>query len=292
MRDMYADIALDPEKEYRFRLGQSKVPFGFVNLQSSQNRAPLERPDALNSAVEGERDLGAYFYWAPQAIRERFKHLVRAGLKGSGDYGVFGIGAFSGQGLNRSDRNGELHWIARASYPFAFDNGQVLELGVQAYGGDYVVTTQPIDGVTPTADPDGVDDERVGVSAVLYPQPLGFEFEWNWGRGPQLSRDLASIDDRSLHGGYAQVNYALGDDHPTLFPFMRWSYYDGGRKFGRNAPWDEVNELDIGCEWSPWPELEIAAMYTRTFHRTNTVDPPFDEVEDANRLAFQVQWSF
>jgi hypothetical protein len=70
-RDLYADIAFDADKEYRVRLGQSKVPFGFVNLQSSQNRAAMERPDALNSAVEGERDYGAYFMattaWWPSA---------------------------------------------------------------------------------------------------------------------------------------------------------------------------------------------------------------------------------
>ncbi|MCW0221193.1 MAG: OprO/OprP family phosphate-selective porin, partial [Prosthecobacter sp.] len=34
MRDLYADIALDADKEFRFRVGQSKVPYGFVNMQS------------------------------------------------------------------------------------------------------------------------------------------------------------------------------------------------------------------------------------------------------------------
>src|SRR3712207_8809216 len=54
---LFRSIAIDDAKEHRFRVGQSKVPFGWVNLQSSQNRAPLERPDALNQAVEGERDI-------------------------------------------------------------------------------------------------------------------------------------------------------------------------------------------------------------------------------------------
>lgn len=291
-RDLYADIALDQDKEYRFRVGQSKVPFGFVNLQSSQNRAPLERPDALNSAAEGERDIGVFFYWAPKRIREVFRDLVRKGLKGSGDYGVIGLGAYSGQGLNRADQNGEFHWIARASYPFTFDNGQILELGVQAYTGDFVVGTAAIGAATPTSDPEGVDDERVGLSAVLYPQPFGFEAEWNWGRGPQLASDLASIDDRSLHGGYVQVNCAVATANGPLFPFARFNYYDGARKFARNAPWSEVSELDFGVEWSPWPEIELAIMYTRTFHRTDTSTSPFDEVEGADRLAFQLQWNY
>jgi len=291
-RDLYADIALDADKEHRLRVGQSKVPFGFVNLQSSQNRAPLERPDALNSAAEGERDLGVYFYWAPKQIRELFKQLVRKGLKGSGDYGVLGLGAYSGQGLNRSDLNGETHWIARASCPFSFDNGQILELGVQAYTGKFVVGTSAIGGVTPTVDPQGVDDERAGVSAVLYPQPLGFEAEWNWGRGPQLASDLASIDDRSLHGGYVQVHYAFETSSGQVLPFARFNYFDGARKFARNAPWSEVSELDLGFEWSPWPEIEVAIVYTHTFHRTDTVTAPFNEVEDAHRIGFQLQWNY
>lgn len=291
-RDLYADIALDADKEYRFRVGQSKAPFGFVNLQSSQNRAAMERPDALNSAVEGERDIGVFFLWAPKEIREVFKQLVRKGLKGSGDYGVFNAGAYSGQGLNRSDLNGETHWIARASYPYTFANGQILELGAQAYTGDFVVSTSAIGGTTPTVDPEGVDDERAGVSAVLYPQPLGIEAEWNWGRGPQLASDLASIDDRSLHGGYVQVSYALDTSKGSLFPFARFNYFDGARKFARNAPWNEVSELDLGVEWSPWPEIEIAIMYTHTFHRTDTVTAPFDDAEGVDRLGFQLQWNY
>ena len=65
IRDAYADIGLSPNNEYRVRVGQSKIPFGFENMQSSQNRLPLDRNDALNSAVSNERDLGAFFYWAP-----------------------------------------------------------------------------------------------------------------------------------------------------------------------------------------------------------------------------------
>jgi hypothetical protein len=38
IRDAYFDVALDKKKSFRFRFGQSKVPFGFENLQSSQNR--------------------------------------------------------------------------------------------------------------------------------------------------------------------------------------------------------------------------------------------------------------
>ena len=191
MRDLYADVSIDADREFRVRLGQSKVPFGFVNMQSSQNRLNLERPDGLNSAVEGERDIGAFFMWAPVEARVRYKNLTRLGLKGSGDYGVVTLGAYSGQGLNRSDRNGEPHYLARIEYPFQTAGGKYYELGVQAYRGCFVVGTSPVPvagggNATPVVDPNGPLDERVGITATWYPQPFGIEAEWNIGRGPEL----------------------------------------------------------------------------------------------------------
>ena len=299
MRDVYADVAFDHDKEYRVRLGQSKVPYGFSNMQSSQNRAPLERPDALNSAVEGERDIGAFFYWAPAEVRERYRHLVSSGLKGSGDYGVAGIGVYSGQGLNRSDRNGDVHVVGRLNYPWELPGKQVLETGIQAYTGRFVVDTESIPdpanpklSLKPTARADGLADERVGVSAILYPQPFGFEAEWNWGRGAQLSADRRSIDAEFLHGGYAQLNYRPERPVGVWFPFVRWQYYDGGRKFAKNAPRDLVNEMDLGLEFSPWKEIEITVSYTHTLHRTNTRTAPYGDAAGADRLGLQVQWNF
>jgi hypothetical protein len=291
-RDIYADINLDEKKEFRVRVGQSKVPFGWVNLQSSQNRAAFERPDALNSAVEGERDIGASFMWAPKEARDRFKELVSKGLKGSGDYGVLSIGAYSGQGLNRSDRNNETHFVARASYPFKLPSGQFVEAGIQAYTGRFVVSTGAVDGVTPEADSAGIRDDRVGATFVWYPQPFGIEAEWNVGQGPQLSSDLTEIESEYLHGGYVQLNYKI--EKPSfglLFPFLRWNYYDGGRKFARNAPASLVNEIDAGIEWSPWPELELTAQYTRTIDRTNTRTAPYED-GGGDRFGMQLQFNY
>ena len=59
-----------------------------------------------------------------------------------------------------------------------------------------------------------------------------------------------------------------------------------------NAPHDEVNELDVGVEWQPWPELELTALYTHTFRRTNTRVAPYNDTESADRLAFQAQINF
>lgn len=296
MRDLYADVSFDQKKEYRLRAGQSKVPFGYVNMQSSQNRAPLERADALNSAVEGERDIGAFLYWAPAEARVRFRELVKEGLKGSGDYGVAGIGAYSGQGLNRSDLNGEPHYIARLAYPWKLKNGQFIEAGIQAYAGRFVVATEEItvDGtkVRPTAPSQGLDDHRVGVTAVWYPQPFGVEAEWNIGEGPELSADKRTVGTEFLHGGYVQLNYKIDHHWGSWFPFTRWQYFDGGRKFARNAPSTGVNELDFGVEWQPIPELEITVAYTHTFHRTNTRTAPYADTENADRVGFQLQWNY
>jgi len=296
MRDLYADVNLDARKAFRLRLGQSKVPYGWVNMQSSQNRAAFERPDALNSAVEGERDYGMYLMWASPVVRQRYRDLVSQGLKGSGDYGSIAVGLYSGQGLNRSDQNGDPHVLARWSYPFKLPSGQFVELGAQGYYGKYVTSTQAIttDGATftPTTPANGVTDERVALTAVWYPQPIGVEAEWNVGRSPELSEDLHSITRKSLTGGYVQVNYRKAAGPRALFPFVRWQYYDGARKFARNAPHEHINEVDFGLELARWTELELTMIYTRTFERTRTSLFPYTSTRDANRVGFQVQWNY
>lgn len=296
MRDYYADIAFDTDKEYRVRLGQSKVPYGWVNMQSSQNRAPVERADALNNAVEGERDIGAFFYWAPKETRHIYRDLVRSGLKGSGDYGVVGLGAYSGQGLNRLDLNGEPHLVARLNYPWKLQNGQYVEAGIQGYHGKFVSPVSPINlsgtTFTPSRSADGVVDQRAGASFIWYPQPFGVEAEWNVGRGPELDRSTGRIESEMLHGGYVQIAYRIDKHYGTWYPFARWQYFDGGRKFATNAPHSRVHEFDIGLEWQPWTEFEIMVSYTHTFERTNTRVSPYNDSEDSNRLSFQAQINF
>lgn len=292
MKDLYGDISLDADKAYRFRVGHSKVPFGWVNMQSSQNRAPLERPDGINSAAEGERDLGVYFMYAPPEVRSHLKELVKSGLKGSGDYGMFTVGAYAGQGPNRTDLNGEPHLLARLTYPFKLANGQFVEVGAQAYTGNFVVTTAPINGVTPSQDNRGVTDQRVGLSAAWYPQPFGIEAEWNIGRGPRLTDDYTSLESDFLHGGYVQLNYQVEPKLGRFFPFARWNYYEGGRKFGANAPFERVNELDFGFEYSPWKPVELTVAYTHTINRTNTKGAPYDDTTNADRLSFQAQINY
>ena len=61
LKDAYFDLGLDRDNEFRLRIGQSKVPFGYENMQSSSQRLPLDRDDALNSGVKDERDVGVFF---------------------------------------------------------------------------------------------------------------------------------------------------------------------------------------------------------------------------------------
>ena len=279
LRDWYADISIDKRKEFRFRVGQSKVPYGFENMQSSQNRAPFDRSDAINSAVKDERDLGVFFYWAPERIRQRFKMLVDSGLKGSGDYGVIALGAYNGQTANQKEKNATPHVVARVTWPFLVGKKQIVEVGAGGYAGKYVVKTA--DDVTA---PDEVQDMRVHAALTVYPQPIGFQAEYNIGRGPELV-DGTHVDDRPLHGGYAMVMAQVAD----FFPYVRGILYEGGRKFETNAPHYSVRELEIGTEWRPFSALELTAAYT--FAERTYPEAPYPQ-ERGRYVRLQVQFNY
>lgn len=144
IRDWYGDFYLDDHKELRIRVGQSKVPYGWENLQSSSNRIPLDRADALNSAVRNERDLGVYFFYTPTWAQDFFKDVLEKGLKGSGNYGLLSAGVYNGQGGSLNEINNNVHVFARLALPLTFENGQNMELGIQGYTGKYAVINSAI----------------------------------------------------------------------------------------------------------------------------------------------------
>lgn len=294
LRDAFGDIFIDKKKEFRIRVGQSKIPYSFENLQSSQLRLALDRNDALNSCCRDERDIGAFFYWTPTHIRERFTDLITKNLKGSGDYGMFAFGVYNGQGANRLELNDQVHIVSRFTYPYQFENGQIFEAGVQAIHGRFVPSAGPnADGITPTRDAPskGFKDQRVGLHAVLYPQPFGLQAEWNWGKGPQLDGSQTVIGNGTLNGGYVQAMYKYDSERwGTLFPFVKWQYFDGALKFERNTPQNRVRDLEFGLEWQIFPELEIVATYAM-MNRTDARNPPYDRFK-ADILRFQLQWNY
>jgi hypothetical protein len=305
IRDWYGDVYLDDSKVWRIRVGQSKIPYGWENLQSSSNRLPLDRDDALNSAVRNERDLGVMFYWTPEGAQDLFKYVLDEGLKGSGNYGVFGFGCYNGQGGSFNEQNDNLHLVARLAVPWQFESGQVMEWGLQGYTGKYAVLSSLIRplGVGGPIRPLGtleqgtneILDERMAATFVWYPQPWGFQTEWNVGRGPGLNDAQTEVIDRSLTGGYAMTMYRYESDcHGVFIPFLRWQYYEGGYKAERNAPYVHIDEWELGLEWQFNPQMELTAQYTFT-DRTNTVAMPNDEsyrqfVGEIARLQFQINY--
>ena len=290
LRDAYADIFLpflSKDKEFRIRAGQSKVPFGFENLQSSQNRLAFDRSDGINSAVNGERDLGFFLYYTPTDTRKVFKTLIEKGLKGSGDYGVLGVGVYNGQTINVTEANDNKHVVLHATYPFELPYGQIVQVGVDAYRGLINVNNGAIGAVTPTR-PDGgnINDERIGAHFVLYPQPFGLQAEWNWGRGPELNAAQTALQEGSLQGGYVQAMYKWND----AIPYIRWQEYNGGKKHRTNSPFNVVRELEVGLEYQFSKALELTIAYA-WMKRTDTQNAPYP-IRDGEILRTQLQWNF
>ena len=327
LRDFYADLFLTENKEWRIRAGLSKVPYGFENIQSSQNRLALDRNDALNSAVPNERDLGLFLYYAPTAVRERLRRLVESGLKGSGDYGMLGIGVYNGQGPNARERNKDKHMVFHSMYPFEFPNGQIVEVGMDAYRGQFNVSTTP---VVPTnvnqaqgavfnprvTNGGNYLDERVAWHLTMFPQPFGFQAEYTVGRGPELNAARTEVVLGSVRGGYMQVYYRYQCDTycQSVYPFLRVQEYYGGRKAELNAPRNSVREWEVGLEYQFNRAVELTVMYTWT--QRNSPDATFTpggsppgqcalngtnlgpclqtpyQLQSGNLLRFQLQWSF
>jgi len=274
VRDAYFDLSLDNKKEFRLRFGQSKVPFGFENMQSSQNRLALDRNDALNSAVSNERDLGVFFYWAPSKTRKLFSDLVSSGLKGSGDYGVFAFGAYNGQTVGKT---------------------QVLELGVQGYAGKYVVSSiSKTEGKTikPTTNKNNeYKDQRAAASIILYPKPIGFQAEYNVGTGPQYNPLNNTIEQKDLEGGYAQIMGNISFKRQKIMPFVKYQYYKGGKKHELDARSYHVNDLEIGIEWQPIKNFEFVAIYTFSERRYEDAAKK-DNLQKGSLLRLQAQFNF
>jgi len=290
LRDAYLDLGLDKESRFRIRVGQSKIPFGFENMQSSQNRLPLDRNDALNSALSNERDLGAFLYWSPVAVRKRFSELVKEGLKGSGDYGVVGIGVFNGQTANRPELNNQRHVVARITYPIAIGK-HLIEPSLQAYTGEYVIPKDQLSSGVKHRPDLRYPDQRAAATFVLYPQPFGIQTEYNVGRGPEFNPKTDSISTRRLHGGYVMLNYRLRYKQQQFYPFLRMQYYDGGKKHERDARSYTVREAELGVEWQPFSSFELVTMYTLSSRRFEDFQRP-DNRQRGGLLRLQAQINF
>jgi hypothetical protein len=289
-------------------------------------------------------------------MRHLFRDLVKNNLKGSGDYGMFAFGVYNGQGANRVELNKSMHIVSRLTYPYVFENGQVVEASIQGYTGrvmpytsgiqpsfgmatnwagflpnnlysrasgsgglgagyvpyvngpgynnmgDYRLTTYPYNGTTSSSAGwfpacangcQGVQDSRVALTGVIYPQPFGVQAEWNWGVSPGLNGSQTAISKQNVNGGYALVNYKYEDKDfglGTFFPYVQYQYFNGYSKYETNAPQNRVNEWDIGLEYQPLPEVEITASYNKS-DRTNITAAPYRQFQ-TDTLRWQLQWNY
>ncbi len=292
LRDAYADVFVDKDKRLRLRFGQSKVPYGWENMQSSSNRLTLDRSDAINSGVPSERDLGIVAYYTPTSVERIWKRLEHDGQKLFGNYGAFGLGVFNGQGTNRTEQNRGLMKVAFATWPIELNGlgdafeGQVFEIGGSALMND--VKPELRSG---SVSAQAYDDDRVGIHAMLYPQPFGIQAEWNWGRGPQYDRETGSILTERLNGGYIQTMYRLSTDTiGTIIPYARWQHYRGGWKAAINAPRLETDELELGVEWQLWKPLEFTFAFAK-MRRTEADERRIGHAK-GNLIRTQVQWNY
>lgn len=290
LRDAYVDVALDKAQRFKLRFGQSKVPFGWENLQSSSNRVPLDRTDAINSAVPSERDLGIIAYYTPDHVQEIWDELEHDGQKLFGNYGAFGFGIFNGQGVNRQERNESVMSVAMATWPMRLDglglDGQVFEVG-----GSLLYNK-----VRPEIRAGGVSAEnfkerRAGIHAILYPKPFGIQAEWTFGRGPQFDRRTNAIETRNASGGYVMVMYRVPDfGAGRVIPYARWERFKGGWKGAVNAPRLDTNDIELGVEWTPIKPIEFTFAYAH-MKRVEADERRVGQAE-GDVLRAQIQWNY
>lgn len=290
LRDAYFDLGVDKKNEFRFRIGQSKVPYSFENMQSSRNRLSLDRNDGLNSSFANERDLGIYFMWAPPKFRQLFKDLVDQGLKGSGDFGVVALGVINGQPLNTKELNNNKHIVLRATYPFKIKN-QIFEGSIQGYTGLYHMRADDISIGVKHNGTLNYKDQRVGVSAIWHPKPFGIQAEYNIGRGPEFNKYTDSIETRKLKGGYILLNYQLKLKNHLFIPFAKYEYYNGGKKFELDARSHHVNELEFGVEWQPLKYFKLTIQYMLSERRYEDFQMQ-NNFQKGHLLRLQAQVSF
>ena len=271
IRDLYADIYLDRERVNRLRVGQSKLPWGFEEMQSSSNRVPIDRSDAIDSGnTPNQRDLGLFYYWTPVEKQKLLEQLVDGGLKGTGNYGIFGLGVYNGQGGSQLDRNNNFHTVARVTWPVQLAGGQVVEGSLQGYTGEIVVRGEPIrplgvgDAAVPanTGGNRGLREQRLAASLVWYPQPFGFQAEYNVGEGPGLDANQTALRVRPIEGGYLLAMLKLDTARNGIFtPYARFQHYRGGYRSVANAPYGRHDEFDFGVEWQISKNLELVLEY-------------------------------
>lgn len=304
--DAYGDYYLTRDKVHRIRFGLHRVPNSFDTYRSSSQRQELDRAEAIQSGAPGERDLGLAYYWSPRNAQRRYTQLATY-HNGPGDYGVFGIMVYNGQGRSQTEANHDKHLGAKLAYPFEFPNGRLLEMGVLGFMGEYVVQTSGSATVGALTSTTAVSrcqsplrsggcpsqDKRVTAYVWTPPQPWGLMAEYTIGRGPERNAH-GIIEETHLYGGYVQLNYTWRySDVGMLTPYIRYSEYHGGIKNLAAAAADNIM-WNFGLVWEPDTHLRLVSEYSihdRLNFSEMRARQPQEEIY-GQMLRFQVQWFF
>lgn len=301
--DAYADFYLTKDKVHRIRFGQHRVPNSFDTYRSSTNRQEFDRHESVQSGAPGERDLGLAYYWSPKIAQERFAQLA-AYHNGPGDYGVFGIMVYGGQGRNKPELNADKHVGFRLAYPFELPNGRLLETGVMAFRGIFSVSGAGSPTSTTSAakcqnalNAQGgcdVNDERITAYIWTPPQPWGFLAEGTIGRNAKRNAGNNTIEESSLSGWYAQPYYTWRySDVGMLTPYVRYGEYYGGLKSLNGAPDGQCRTWNFGLAWEPdthW-RFSTELMLKDGLNEALVRNQPQIAYE-SSLLRFQAQWFF
>lgn len=303
--DAFADFFITKDKEHRIRVGQHRAPNSFDTYRSSSNRQELDRHESIQSGTPGERDLGIAYYWTPKVSQVRYAQLATY-HNGPGDYGDLGIMVWNGQGRNRPELNYDKHVGIRLAHPFELPDGRLLEAGLFAYRGQFVVTPGTVsrcpvalhtqDGATTGCQ---VRDERITGYIWTPPQPWGVLTEYTVGRGPKRDSN-GFIQESHLYGGYIQPYYTYRySDVGMLTGYVRWGEYYGGFK-SVNGVDGRSKTLNAGLVWEPDTHWRFVAewAYKEGLHSSLqrpgvplTTTSPQSEF-NASLLRFQAQWFF
>jgi Phosphate-selective porin O and P len=148
--------------------------------------------------------------------------------------------------------------------------------------------TKDIQGINPDF---SYEDSRVAASFIVYPQPFGFQAEYNIGTGPQFNPATNTIEQKPLNGGYVMMSYRIQSGKQLFFPFVRYHYYDGGKKQELDARSYNVNEGEVGVEWQLNKYFEFVAMYTVSARRFEDAVKT-NNYQQGNLLRLQVQFNY
>lgn len=218
---------------WRFRMGLATIPFGLENDSSTPNRLALDAPTVISRILPGKRDLGLFLFYSPAKYSKLFKEMDKKDF-GFGDYGIAALSYYGGQGRDNNAEPGTRHWDARFSYPFAFGNKQLGEIGTSFFTGDY--STYDSGGARVN-----VKDQMWGLHAFIAPRPWGFQGEYVTGKMPGLNGSGETVE-ADADGWYAQLAYRL---NPKSMLFCRRDEFDGYRKNPTGQPKAEDYERTV-----------------------------------------------